>query len=203
MDWNSIVPVAVGALIALASVGVAEVGQWGRARRAESAALAARAEDRRAELWQISLPAAARVQNLFASVVGVSSLPSPYEQQDEQGLPFGEAFPEWWEARDADLERDVALIPSPDFRALLTTLREGIGYGWSLSHMVGFAADDRAAVLDIARTGFAAISAWMRGEQEVEPDLRARVEAVAIALRDVKEQYRVELEESKPKGLLP
>ena len=199
MDWSGIAAASVGAFIALAGVGLAEFGQWRRARSTEKATLAARAEDRQAELWEISLPAAGRVQDLFATVIQSSLPPSPWEP--EFGTSFEEGFAEWWESKVHSLQRDIALIPSPDFREFLTTTSNGVGYGWALSHKAGYAPSYRNAVLEVGRIAFEVSSAWMRDEQVVESELRTRVDAVAAAIGEADEQYRIELEDQlNPKG---
>lgn len=202
MDLSAILSAAGGAAIALAGVGIAEFGQSRRARRSEDAALTARSEDRRAELWQISLPAAGRIQDLFATVIQLAQPPSPW--QPDTGESFDDAFPEWWETKEQGLQRDIFLIPSPDFRALLTTASQGVYYGWALAHKERYSSSYRNAVLQIGRIGLEISSAWMRDEKIVDHELRVRIDAVATAARDVERQFRMELEEERdPKGYGP
>ena len=190
MDSSTWIPAAAALVGTVVGGGISELGQWRRWRIADDAAQAARAEDRRAALWQISQPAAARIREVFAAIVSVAEPPNSYEPEEKSGIPFDEGFPEWWEAQEKKLKYDVALIPSLDFRAALTPLRKAIRYGWTLSTTGGYPLEYREAVLSVAQIGFDVISAWMRGEQVIAPDLRGRVDAIAAAVSRVEEDFR-------------
>ena len=118
--------------------------------------------------------------------------PNFYEPQEESGIPFDEGFPEWWEKQEKELKYDAALIPSADFRTALGSLRKAIRYSWTLKSTGGHPLEYREAVLSVAQVGFDVISAWMRGEQAIESDLRGRVDVIASAVSRVEDDFRAQ-----------
>ncbi|MGW9629652.1 hypothetical protein ACWGST_03045 [Agromyces sp. NPDC055520] len=190
--WLGVIGGVFGALFALAGVWLSEIGHQKRAKQAADALLSARAEDRRAELWQISLPAVGRVQELFATVVRLARI-----EDDEPGTDFNEDFPEWWKGKRISLDREIALLPSHEFREALTLAANGVdgAYalkdGWSLRHTV-----ERAAHI-----GFDLASAWLRDECSLDETLHQRVTSLGVRLREIHETYAGELEmQLDPKG---
>lgn len=116
-------------------------------------------------LWEISRPAAERVRERLIAVERLSSLPNPWAPPEPEP-DFDDGFPEWWEDQDPIVERDIALIPSTEFRQHLTNVREGIGEAWAL-RQVGYAADQRESVSNITQIGIEVVSAWLRGERSL------------------------------------
>ena len=190
MDWSGIWASIVGAAIALVGVGLAELGQGLRARSQAKAAAAARHEDRRAELWQISIPAASRIQKEFADLVRkTSTIPSdPTFDQP----PFDNVFPDWWEGKEIALRTDVALIPSREFRSWIESVNEGLTISWHLVRKVGYASNQEAAVLKVSQIGFEVISAWLRDERTIDAELLKKVDELQTSNADVAGQYEFE-----------
>lgn len=181
MDWAQVLPVALGGLIALAGGALAEFGSGLRARRAERVASALRLDTRDLELWELSLPAAARVREKFSAAMSSATPPSPWEPQ--QGPDFDDYFGEWWEDKEAALSNDVALIPNPQFRSALAVVGRAVAWGWALHRHAPFAPDYRASVFETSQVGFDIASAWMRGERTLGTDLETQVEDLSGSLR--------------------
>lgn len=175
--WTGVIGAALGALLALVGVGMSEFGHSRRADRAERDAGVARREARRQELWNISLPAGGRVQDLFATVIRLAQRENADEYEPQ--APFEEGFPEWWDERRRDLVRDIALIPSSVIRGALTTAHDGIDIGFDLVRLTGYATGYQRAVARMAVIGFDVASAWLRDEPELDADLQRRLDDLA------------------------
>ena len=192
MGWDAIAPVALGALAALAGAGLAEVGQWVRVRRAERVALAARTVDRRAELWELSLPAASRVRDHMLWVVRAATRPPPWDLTGDE-LDFDEDFSDRWYAKKPELDSDIELIPSIELRGALSTVSDGIWRAWGLANKAKYAVDMQTAVRRVAQVGFEAISGWMRGEGSMDLSLAKRLDPIAEGLKEIDDPNRVQL----------
>jgi len=181
MDWSEYLLVAVGGLIGLAGVALGEFGSGRRARRAERVASALRLDTRDVELWELSLPAAARVRDQFGAAISAASPPSPWEPDEQPN--FDDSFNEWWVTKEEPLSNDVALIPNPHFRTALAVVGRAVAWGWALHRHAPFAPTYRVSVLVTSRTGFEIASAWMRGERALGTDLETQVQELAESLR--------------------
>ena len=162
--------VIVGACIALAGVLFGEFFQFLRARGSRAEGRRVREEDRRAELWNLSRPAAARLQDQLITVLRLAEPPLPYHPSSDTSVPFEEGFPEWWIDQDRSVEREIALLPSQAFRDAMTTIRRGIGEAWALPR-AGYGASHQDAVRRIAEIGLEAIAAWLRDERSLPPEV--------------------------------
>lgn len=197
--WIGLIGVALGALFTLLGVGISEFGQNQRARRAERDAIRARRESRRTELWDISRPAASRVQEFFA---GVSRL-ARYDPNDdhEPNVPFEEGFPDWWYENSVDVRREIALIPSQAFRSMLLIVVDGIDVGYDLARWTEYARGYQHAVARISAVGFDIASSWLRDEPDLDLATQARFDALRGALYDSDNRSREAGKSKKPKGV--
>ncbi len=159
-------------------------GEW-RARRVERDARESRTDDRRHQLWEMSLPAAGRVQELFLTANGFAQ---PKPPEFEPTLPFDEGFPDWWEDRGQKLLQDVALIPSRPIRELLDIAADGVSYSYGLTRQTAWAPTYQESVLSTSRLGFEVVSAWMRDES-VDSATQAKVNALKASLDNMHAQY--------------
>ena len=169
MDIADLIPVLLGAAVALAGVAISEFGQSRRAARAEKIVEKNREEFRRAELWQISIPPASRIRDSFAKVARVATPEDPWVPEEEPWDDDG--FESWWYREEQQVSRDIALIPSAELRADLTIVAKGVSYSWALVNKLGFRANQRTAAADIGCLGFELISTWMRDERTAQPEL--------------------------------
>ncbi|MRG60128.1 hypothetical protein GE115_09625 [Agromyces sp. CFH 90414] len=166
--------VLLGAGIALAGgllgVLLIEFFQSRRAREARAEAGRTRDEDRRAELWNLSRPAAARIQDQLMTVLHMAQPPIPNNRPHDSELPFDEGFPDWWNDRDRLLEREIALLPSSEFRGAVTDVRRSIGEAWALPSS-GCGRNHEDAVRRVTELGLEAIAAWLRDERTLSRDV--------------------------------
>lgn len=159
-------------------------GEW-RARRVERDARDTRNDDRRHQLWEMSLPAAGRVQELFLTA---NAIAQPQPPDPEPTLPFDEGFPDWWEDRGQKLLQDVALIPSRQIREMLDVAADGVSYSYGLTRETAWAPTYQESVLSTSRLGFEVVSAWMRDEN-VDSTTQAKVNGLKASLDEMHAQY--------------
>ncbi|MRX42127.1 hypothetical protein [Agromyces kandeliae] len=178
----------LGAMLTLAGVVTVELLRSRRERIARAEARAHREEDRERELWEISRPAADAVRERFIAIVRSASPPNPYEPPDPNRPDFEDWFPESWEDVDPLLERDIALIPSAQFRSHLTVVRECIGMAFALQQ-AGYERSQSEAVRRAGRTGLEVVSAWLRGERVLAEDLARELDVLRQHRKEVHERW--------------
>lgn len=191
--WIGVVGVTVGALFTILGIGISELGHFLRARRAEKAAALARDEVRRAELWQISLPAATRVQEVLWTAVRFAR-PRWLGESIEDLPSFDEGFETWYLGIAGDVYRDVMMIPSPTFRHALNRVVGALRYSsyiTSLGYKPSYITEPshRETVLSIAHLGLDIVSAWMRDEQSLDDESEKELATLWRRLQDVESFY--------------
>lgn len=196
--WIGLIGAALGALFTLLGVGISEFGQNRRARRAERDTVRARRESRRTELWDISRPAAGRVQEFFADVSRLAR----YDPSDEEepNVSFEEGFPDWWFENSVDVRREIALIPSQEFRTMLLSVVDGIEVGYDLARFTKYARGYQHAVARMSGVGFDIASSWLRDEPDLDLVTQQRLDALRGALYDSDNQSVEEWKNRKRKG---
>lgn len=184
--------VLVGALLALAGVGLSELGAWRRAKTDQRVAEDVRKEERRKELWSISLPAAARIQKTLAEA---DRRTFPLLDLVEPDAKFDlSEFVSWWESQRATLRLDIALIPSRDFRQALGLAVRGIGHASTRFKGGVLPSDDHNLIHDAAGVGFDLASRWMRDELEIDARLVTRLSAIESALIEHSQRMLLEMQ---------
>lgn len=178
-----LLPILVGALVALAGVAISEMGQSRRATRAEIISQESREEARRAELWQISIAPASRIRDSFAKVARAATPEDPWGPEER---PWDdEAFDSWWFKEEQQVSNDIALIPSAELRLDLALIVKGVSFSWALVKKVSYRPDQQRAAADLGKLGFELISSWMRDERSIDPDLKMSVLDLETQLLEV------------------
>ncbi len=160
-------------LVALVGIGstalgatIALVGSIIRDRAAAKRAEVQRKEDRSQELWQLSLPAAQRAQELMAEVVAMSE-PNVFKPDMGGVLRLQDHFDEWWEDKRHAFDIDVSLIPDEQVRAKLALVALGIDRSYGIAMQTDYAPNFYLTLGRVAKLGFDQLGAWRRGEQNL------------------------------------
>lgn len=178
-----LIPVLLGAMVALAGVAISELGQSRRAARAEAVTQKSREELRRTELWQISIAPASRIRDSFAKVARAATPEDPWEPEER---PWDdEMFDSWWFKEEQQVSNDIALIPSAELRRDLALVAKGVSFSWALAHKVAYRPNHQRAAADMGQLGFELISSWMRDERTIDPVLKKSVVELETQLSKV------------------